>query len=466
MSDAFWPKGFRVSQVKPAFGNKLCSYTITLEAWRRGLNVKILDSGFDRFEISDSNKVVSFNRSRASLNSPEAVKNVINKQTARGYFEKAGVATPLGSKFSVSEGFSPIEKYASQIGYPVVLKPVSGSLGKGVITNIKNADSLLDDYNYLTKELRKNNIVLERHVEGEDYRVFVIGKKASAVVKRVPANVVGDGKRTIKELINAKNIIRKKNPFLSKGLIKVDREVLWYISYAGFSIDSILRDGEFLQLRGKANASAGGDVVDVTDTISDDVKKLAISAIHSIPGLFQGGVDVLYDSVSGSCNVIEINSRAQIGVNMYPTDGFGANVPKDIIDEIFPDSTRPKNQFYNRLIFDMKSTLHLIKNGVAKEITLTPPRYRRGGKIKSVMLTFEFDDDALLKGIISKAQALELNGKVETEGSHALILVSSSASRIGKFIAVVNSALQVEVSERKWKGTVCQGFFVDNRFRN
>lgn len=233
MSDAFWPKGFRVNQVKPAFGNKLCSYAIALEAWRRGLSVKILDSGFDRYEISDSHNVVSFNRSRASLNAPDAVKSVINKQVARSFFEKAGVSTPLGNKFSASEGFSPVEEYANRIGYPVVLKPVSGSLGKGVITNIKDSESLLDNYNYLTEEMKKNNIILESHVVGDDYRVFVIGEKASAVVKRVPANVVGDGESTIKELIKNKNLIRKENPFLSKGLIKIDREVLWYIDYAG-----------------------------------------------------------------------------------------------------------------------------------------------------------------------------------------------------------------------------------------
>lgn len=461
MSDAFWPKGFRVNQVKPAFGNKLCSYAIALEAWRRGLSVKILDSGFDRYEISDSHNVVSFNRSRASLNAPDAVKSVINKQVARSFFEKAGVSTPLGNKFSASEGFSPVEEYANRIGYPVVLKPVSGSLGKGVITNIKDSESLLDNYNYLTEEMKKNNIILESHVVGDDYRVFVIGEKASAVVKRVPANVVGDGESTIKELIKNKNLIRKENPFLSKGLIKIDREVLWYIDYAGFSVDSILGDGEFLQLRGKANASAGGDVIDVTASISDDVKKLAISAIHSIPGLFQGGVDVLYDEASGACNVIEINSRAQIGVNMYPTDGFGACVPKDIIDEIFPDSTRPKNQFYNRLTFDMRSSLDLIKRGVAKEVTLAPPRYKRGSKVKNVILQFDLIEGSLLKNIVSKAESLDLNGKVKVEGSHVSVLISSNTIRIEKFISYISGVLDVKFSEKPWKGTVCQGFYID-----
>jgi cyanophycin synthetase len=289
VKEYLWPKEFGESVVKKAYGNKLCCYTIALEAWRRGLDVTLLDSSYKNFKVASKEKEVVFNRSSSEMNTLSARRLVSNKQKARELLLSAGVPVSAGKMFEVNEGFDALIKYAEEVGYPLVIKPVYGSLGVGVFTNIGKQEDLESHCYHLVNDLGKRKLLLEQHILGDDYRAYVVGDKVSAVVKRLPANVTGDGKSTVAELIDGKNLIRKKNPFLSKGLIKIDREVLSYVESVGLSLNSIVEEGVNLKLRGKANASAGGDVVDVTDTVCNEMKEISLKAIQAIPGLYQGG---------------------------------------------------------------------------------------------------------------------------------------------------------------------------------
>ncbi|MGP5342291.1 hypothetical protein ACTXML_16960, partial [Glutamicibacter arilaitensis] len=63
----------------------------------------------------------------------------------------------------------------------------------------------------------------------------------------------------------------------------------------------------------------------------------AIGAVRILPNIHIAGVDVLYDETAADEYVIiEVNSRPQIGVNMYPSIGEGRDAPKAIIDAFSP----------------------------------------------------------------------------------------------------------------------------------
>ena len=81
-----------------------------------------------------------------------------------------------------------------------------------------------------------------------------------AVLNRVPANVVGDGKQTIQELINMKNKQRRKNPRLFSCLIKVDYEIENILAKRGLSLNSVPGLSEIVYLREKSNISTGGEL--------------------------------------------------------------------------------------------------------------------------------------------------------------------------------------------------------------
>ncbi|GAA4829680.1 hypothetical protein [Garicola koreensis] len=375
-----WPFHFQPAAVRSGFGGgKLSSYCIALEAWRRGLVVSFLPPDATQVEISDGTTTVRFDHSRSSRITPVAQRLVESKLQTSQTLRAHGVPVPESYAFNTRESqLTDVVDVAEDLGYPVVLKPVRGSMGKGVFANIHNVEQLTACYQHLVYELKKDRILLERHHLGRDIRVFVVGDRFIAAVERLPANVVGDGKSTINQLITAKNLSRKKNPFLSTGLISKDYEVTEQVARAGYTFESVPSDGQHLALREKANASAGGDVIDVTNTLPPRVKQAAVSAVKAIPGLPAAGVDILWDSKEtrvkdDSFVIIELNSRAHIGVNMYPTVGTGQDLPKAIIDDHFPTSPRREAEAFADLTFDRKSFGTAISSGLVNRVVLAPP---------------------------------------------------------------------------------------------
>src|SRR5699024_7332667 len=145
---------------------------------------------------------------------------------------------------------------------------------------------------------------------------------------RIPANITGDGENTIEELIRLKNLERRKNSRLNSCLIEIDVEIIKLIQEKGYTLETIPKKGEYILLREKTNVSSGGDPIDVTDSISDGIKKLAIQAIQAVPGLTHGGVDII-ENTSDNNDVpgfiIEINATAQIGGILFPLEGKARN---------------------------------------------------------------------------------------------------------------------------------------------
>lgn len=282
-----------------------------------------------------------------------------------------------------------------------------------------------------------------------------------AVVKRVPANVVGDGKHSVRDLIKRKNKERKENPFLSNGLIKVDREVLSRLRLEGLSLGDVVESGRKVYLRTKANASAGGDVFDVTDQVPDALKVSAVKAVSSIPGLWQGGVDVLFDEKTEGFSVIEINSRAQIGVNMYPTDGVGRDVPKGIIDACFPSSKSYRSKFMKRYSFNPIEVIRAFDSRVVKEVKLSGPIHGDNSRLYSCSLALDGCGSSV--GAIKKgAEKFNVNGSFVVNFGAGFLYVCAERESMQSFIGFIKNIDGITVRvEKKWLGVVRQGFVVD-----
>lgn len=462
-----WPAGFKSKHVKGAFGRRLCGYTIALEAWRRGLEVTIDSTradAFQHFSVSSSEKKIKFNRSRVMLTTASALNITKDKEETRKFLQSANLPTPVGIKVSRKEGVSKALEFVAKHDYPVVLKRVVGSQGKGVYSGIKNEEELLYYFSQLLDNFDEAEFVVEKHFTGDDYRIYASRERMIAAVKRIPANVVGDGVCTIKQLIKNKNKIRSQNPFLSKGLIKIDGEVLRFVENAGYTLDSILVKDELLYLRDKANASAGGDVIDVTDEIPDSISNSAVLVVKSIPGLECCGVDILYNQVTGEFTTIEINARAQVGVNMYPSVGTGRNVPKAIIDTYFPEAPLANNKVNRDIIFDAEEALSSLICGVSSSVTLAPiPSYKLFSKKYLRLSSCDSVSKFLSKKLVKLANEYNVIGymQVESLSSDVKIYCAGDNEMLAAFIIAVQKLLKPkEVVDKKWLGPVTNGFVV------
>nr|WP_175476159.1 acylphosphatase [Evansella caseinilytica] len=457
-----------------AYGYKLCIYSIALEGWRRGLRLKFFnvfrkDRGTTkltvRFSLSYNGKEHKFAVSRGDLVSKQAISICVDKDKTKEYLLKANVSVPEGKSFGSSSSNEEIVEYFKTLNYPVVLKPTDAGGGKGVITNITNIVELEEALNLVRTELQYKDVILEKYIQGEDHRIYVIGDNVIGVYKRIAANVIGDGEKNIDELIDIKNKERKKNPYLFGRLIKKDKEMDNFLKARGLTLKSVPKKGDRVFLREKGSLSAGGEPIDVTDKIPNHIKKTAIDAARAIPGLPQCAVDMIIDKESNIGVVNEVNSKPQISNHLYPVEGYARDIPKAIIDYYFPETIKEsrKDCFY----FDFDNFLPLLINGFVEEVVV--PCVPKGEIVKK-KLTVSGSLPAIgyKKWIKKAAHSLRLNGFVESPKTGKLIVVvAGEKESINKFKTKLQTQSPVEldklnITEEEWGKTIKIGFEIIN----
>src|SRR5690625_807837 len=201
-------------------------YLIALEAWRRGLVVKFFlkdnpeNKLLIRYSIGDSEQEYAFESSRGGKLSPYAYEVCENKDETKKVLSKAGIPVPEGKRFTENISDEKIIEYSNKLGYPVVLKPVSENAGKSVISNIKSKESFKDGLHYVRNKLNFKDVIVEKHIEGKEHRIFIVNGKVLAVTNRIPANIEGNGKNSIDELIESKNKSKQINQTNASKYIK------------------------------------------------------------------------------------------------------------------------------------------------------------------------------------------------------------------------------------------------------
>ncbi|WP_294405449.1 cyanophycin synthetase [uncultured Clostridium sp.] len=228
---------------------------------------------------------------------------------------------------------------AEIIGYPVVLKPQFGNKGKGVMLNLNNEKELIKAYNSLLKKTK--DIIIEKYVLGNDYRVCVVDNKVVAASLRIAPFVIGNGVSTLKQLIDElnKDPLRGEDHEKPLTTIKFDEELCNCISRQGISLDYIPQIGEKIILRENANLSTGGMAVDCTDDICEENIDYCIRAAKAL-GLDICGIDICTKDIAVPINkqggiVMEVNSAPGIRMHHFPSKGKKRDVGKAIVDMLY-----------------------------------------------------------------------------------------------------------------------------------
>lgn len=456
-----------------AQGYKVSSYALALEGWRRGLTLKYINIQRNplkiRYSLSDGNNEYIFAGSRGNLVTKEAIRICMNKYLTKKYLEKANVPTPKGEIFGNSSSDKEVLEYANTLGYPLVIKPISGSGGTGVIANITSEEEFLSALEYVRNDLGFSEIIVEKFFSGVDYRVYVIGDMVVGAFDRIPANVIGDGINTIETLIKFKIEERQKNPALYNRPIIVDKEVHNLLAAKGYTIKTVPKKGERVFLKTKNNVSSGGDSRDVTDELTDEIKNIAINATKAIPGLVQAGIDIIVDKENNKGVVLEINSRPSIRNHLFPMEGKARDIPKAIIDYYFPNT---KKFYFDKkrplFYFDLKSIHDIFSKGTVQEFTI--PKMPTGNtQAISLEFTGDFDFDSLGKWISKYVRRLNLNGNLKfINEQKALLVIAGIKENIEVFKNIVNKELPadlygINVEEGSWNTPIKIGFEIIER---
>ncbi len=273
----------------------------------------------------------------ASTTSSIAVEIACDKEETKNLLEAASIPVPRGRVVYDEED---LETAVKIIGYPVVLKPVGGNHGRGATINVKDWPTAVEALANAKRISR--GVIVERFITGFDHRLLVVDYRFIAGAKRTPALVTGDGKHTIEQLVAIVNSDPLRGYGHEKVLtaIKIDETTLSMLEEKGFTLESILPNGEILHLKRTANLSTGGTSTDVTEIVHPFNVFMA-ERIARIIGLDICGIDIMTPDISVPLNenggaVLEVNAGPGFRMHIAPAEGLPRNVAEPVVDMLYP----------------------------------------------------------------------------------------------------------------------------------
>lgn len=198
-------------------------------------------------------------------------------------------------------------------GFPLVIKPNAGRQGEGVTAHITTEEELVAAFESANR-IAPGNVLLERHVAGDDHRLSVIGGKLIWASCLSPPRLTADGRRSILELIDAENAQRRQSPSADIGSMQLvlDADMHALLAKQGLGPDDRPAAGVVVQLRSTANISRGGTLRDCSAAIHPDNREMAESLARCFH-LDAAGIDFITPDIGRSwrevdCAVIEVNA--------------------------------------------------------------------------------------------------------------------------------------------------------------
>lgn len=281
-------------------------------------------------------------RLRASITgrTPQiAVSLAGNKDATKALLAAAGLPVPKGIVVRTAEDALAA---ARKLGGPVVIKPLDGNHGRGVSTFVEAPADIGKAFDHAAKI--SSRVIVEKHLPGNDHRMLVVDGKLVAVAERVPAHVVGDGIRSVGELIACINADPRRGDGHGSTLtkIRVDAALVDALEKQGRTIETVPGAGEHVLLRGTANLSSGGTAIDRTKKVHPDNRLIAEMAARAI-GLDIAGIDFLSPAIARSVNetgggIVEVNAAPGFRMHLAPSEGPARDVAAPVIAMLYPQA--------------------------------------------------------------------------------------------------------------------------------
>ena len=277
-----------------------------------------------------------------SRTSSVAVDIASNKELTLSLLAAAGLPVPRSQSVRrVGDAVT----LAHRIGYPVVVKPLDGNHGRGVILNITSDDDVRQAFEVAHEESRGGSIIVETYLTGKDYRCLVIDGKIAAIAERMPAHVIGDGQHTVTELVDQTNADPRRGVGHEKVLtrIKVDQAAVDLVGSQGFEMDGIPPADLMIKLTLTGNMSTGGISIDRTFEAHPENIEIAEEAARVV-GLDIAGIDFIAPDITEPVRetggaICEVNAAPGFRMHTHPTIGDPQYIAKPVIDMLFPPGT-------------------------------------------------------------------------------------------------------------------------------
>lgn len=314
---------------------KTNSSRLILEAaLKKGLEVKIISKRFNLLKLTYNGESLFIKGTSFPVNSQPACFIANNKFLTKRILRSHKI--PVPKSWLVRTSTEARKTILRKNLFPCVLKPIKGAHGNKVFANIESLEEFDEVLPLIFTRPGKKDVLIEEFVKGKDYRLLVVGSKVCAVMERIPAHVMGDGKSNIRQLVKKFN----QSPLVGKRYekplckIRLNGEVKRNLKKQAKKLTYIPKEGERVFLRQNANISTGGIGKDATEEVNGELKETAIKAAKAV-GMAITGVDIIYDDLSKQFYVLELNDCPGIDIHHYPIIGRSKEVASEIVDFLF-----------------------------------------------------------------------------------------------------------------------------------
>jgi GNAT-family acetyltransferase (TIGR03103 family) len=245
------------------------------EARRRGIGVDVIDPAGGLFQLSSGGRSVRCRESLSELTSAVALSICDDKAMTRRIVEAAGVAVPdeveAGDLDAVR---AMLDRHGS-----LVVKPARGEQGRGVAVDLDTMESV--ERAIAVARGHSAEVLVESFHKGEDLRLVVIGFKLVAAAIRRPAEVIGNGRDTVRQLIERQSR-RRAAATGGESKIPLDAETERCVAKAGFKMEDVPPEGIAFAVRKAANLHTGGTIHDVTSLVHPRLVAAAVRVARAI----------------------------------------------------------------------------------------------------------------------------------------------------------------------------------------
>ena len=305
-------------------------------AERRGIPSLRITNEANLFQLGWGSRQKRLQATITGATNSIAVGIASDKQLTKTLLDQAGCPVPAGATVT---SLLEAQRVARRLDGPATIKPLDANQGKGVTTICSTPEEVERAFEHARKYSR--HVIVEEFLEGRDYRVLVTGNKIAAASWRRPPCVTGDGKSTVRELVEAENL----NPARGEGhtniLTKIPMDALAaaILEKQGCDFDAVVPAGVSVDLRGNANLSTGGTAEDVTDLLPEETRDICIRAARTI-GLDVAGIDVICQDIAQPLReqkggIIEVNAAPGIRMHQFPSRGTPRDAGAAIVEALF-----------------------------------------------------------------------------------------------------------------------------------
>ena len=275
------------------------------------IGAEIDELGDDIFEIRLFEKATRVQDNWTAVDDLPTLKLAGNKPLVLNLLADRGLPVPRWRQF-VLPSLHQASAFLRQIGADCVVKPARDTgAGKGVTTHVHTLLQLLGAV--AIAAVHGDELLIEEQIAGDNYRLLYLDGVLLDAVLRRPPTVTGDGRSTVRRLVQRANEGRlASGADAAQTLLHYDLDMRHTLAAQGLTIGSIPTVGRLVRLKTVINDNAACENVAAKALLCDAVIAAGARAAAAV-GAKLAGVDIItidparpLDEVAGA--IVEVNT--------------------------------------------------------------------------------------------------------------------------------------------------------------